>query len=413
MSTHRTTDSPDIPYVVWRDGRPRFEPSPKLRKLGYKGQDLKAAGGRWMTAGEALDWSREITKQISAADRRKRRVKNGTEPQAPTPVQMPAATIVTFPVQRLFKDWLAELEDNLKTAEAKGEKPDITRRTFEDYESKTRIFENHAFDVWLSEVHALTKPICRGIYKSIRKKAGNASAVGGMRILGIAIQWAIDDGKIPDLHVNPAHKLKMKTPDARLRVATTEEMKVLVETADELGEEEMADNFTLAVWSGQRQADRLNFLHAGRADGRITVRQGKTSVIVSMMEAPELQKRLQAAEQRRKVAGVISPYVILDERTWTPFTADHYRRRFENIRRVAALKLPTLKTLRDQDFRDTAVTWLAMAGCTIPQICAITGHSFKTANDILKHYLALNQEMADSAIAKLIVWFDEKKEKAT
>lgn len=40
------------------------------------------------------------------------------------------------------------------------------------------------------------------------------------------------------------------------------------------------------------------------------------------------------------------------------------------------------------DLRGTAVTRMALAGCTVPQICAITGHSHAEANAILEsHYL--------------------------
>ncbi|MBM7049598.1 MULTISPECIES: hypothetical protein [Rhizobium] len=66
-------------------------------------------------------------------------------------------------------------------------------------------------------------------------------------------------------------------------------------------------------------------------------------------------------------------------------------------------------TITNQDFRDTAVTWLARAGATIPEICAITGYSFKTANEILKHYLALDEEMADTAIDKLTIWYEKER----
>jgi hypothetical protein len=45
------------PYVAWRDGRPRFQPSPQLRLEGHKGQDLRHADGRWFSEAEAIDWS--------------------------------------------------------------------------------------------------------------------------------------------------------------------------------------------------------------------------------------------------------------------------------------------------------------------------------------------------------------------
>ncbi|MDR3372869.1 MAG: hypothetical protein P4L98_03985 [Ancalomicrobiaceae bacterium] len=56
--------------------------------------------------------------------------------------------------------------------------------------------------------------------------------------------------------------------------------------------------------------------------------------------------------------------------------------------------------------RDTSVTWLARAGCTVPEICAVTGHSLQSATQVLKHYLATHAEMADNAIKKALVWIE-------
>ena len=63
---------------------------------------------------------------------------------------------------------------------------------------------------------------------------------------------------------------------------------------------------------------------------------------------------------------------------------------------------------RDQDLRDTAVTWLARAGCTLPEIASITGHSLRSIHQILQHYLAITPELADSAIAKLVAWMEKE-----
>jgi len=48
-----------LPYIVWRDGRPRFVPPGHVRKLGFKGQDLRHAGGAaaWFTYEEARTWA--------------------------------------------------------------------------------------------------------------------------------------------------------------------------------------------------------------------------------------------------------------------------------------------------------------------------------------------------------------------
>ena len=56
------------------------------------------------------------------------------------------------------------------------------------------------------------------------------------------------------------------------------------------------------------------------------------------------------------------------------------------------------------DLRGTAVTRLAVAGCTVPQIAAITGHSLKDVEQILDaHYLGGAVELAEAAITKLNV----------
>jgi hypothetical protein len=44
-------------YITWRDGRPRFSPSPQLREAGHKSHDLKHEDGRWFTKEETNAWS--------------------------------------------------------------------------------------------------------------------------------------------------------------------------------------------------------------------------------------------------------------------------------------------------------------------------------------------------------------------
>ena len=54
------------------------------------------------------------------------------------------------------------------------------------------------------------------------------------------------------------------------------------------------------------------------------------------------------------------------------------------------------------DLRGTAVTRLAVAGCTEAEIATITGHSLRDVRSILdKHYLNRDQTLAENAIRKL------------
>jgi hypothetical protein len=69
---------------------------------------------------------------------------------------------------------------------------------------------------------------------------------------------------------------------------------------------------------------------------------------------------------------------------------------------------PSLAGKRDQDLRDIAVTWLARAGCTMAEICAITGHSARSVQTIIEHYLGAGRELADQAIDKLVAWMQRE-----
>lgn len=71
-----------------------------------------------------------------------------------------------------------------------------------------------------------------------------------------------------------------------------------------------------------------------------------------------------------------------------------------NLRRAVALAKAEGVTFND--LRGTAVTRLALAGCSTPEIAAITGHSLRSVETILdRRYLHRDQGLAESAIAKL------------
>ena len=54
------------------------------------------------------------------------------------------------------------------------------------------------------------------------------------------------------------------------------------------------------------------------------------------------------------------------------------------------------------DLRGTAVTRLALVGCSEAEIATLTGHSLRDVRSILDaHYLSRDQALAESAIRKL------------
>jgi integrase len=76
-------------------------------------------------------------------------------------------------------------------------------------------------------------------------------------------------------------------------------------------------------------------------------------------------------------------------------------RHFEAARAKAAKVLPEVAALHFHDTRGTAITMLAEAGASVPEIAAITGHSYRTITSILEKYLSRTRHLAEMAMAKL------------
>lgn len=394
-----------IPHVVWRNGRPRFSPGPKIRRLGFAGSDLKNDDGSWMDLNAAAAWAR--AKQVEIDQARHKRRGASHERQGSKQRGGPIYTI-----EDLFEDYFRSPRLAGKTVEdGKRRQRPLSPATIRDYRGKKNALRKYDPDLWGSAVAALDQPILVGLYEELWRDKGLSMARGMIAVLSAAITWGMRRGKVR-LAANPARDLGMEMPAPRVRAGEPDEMRALVAAADAIGRPEIGDAVMLALWTGQRQNDRLALAHGGEDDaGRRVFRQSKTGAIVAIPKAPELEARLAAAMLRRQAVGNVvklDPHVVLDEQVRRPFKPDHYRHVFADVRAAAILTCPSLADFQERDLRDTAVTWLARAGCTIPEICSITGHSLASATTILKHYLADHPELADSAIAKMIAWYGTK-----
>lgn len=55
-----------LKYIKWREGRPRFEPGPHMRRYGLKAEDLRHRDtGNWYTVEEAQAFSERVMAQYS------------------------------------------------------------------------------------------------------------------------------------------------------------------------------------------------------------------------------------------------------------------------------------------------------------------------------------------------------------
>ena len=392
-----------ITHISWRGGHPRFEPGPKLRKLGFKGEDLRhGPQGPWFQAEEALAWSKAKEQEIAA---RRAAVATARESGKRAPAfKAPSRNYLTM--EALFEEYFRSPRmKGEAVVDGKRRQKAAAPATIRDYKKKADAIGRFDGTLWTAPVDALSKPILYDLYERMWTASGLATARGAIAVLSAAISWGMKRGRVR-LQVNPCAGLGMEMPEARLRCLTPDEVRAMVAAADALGRPEIGDAIVMGVWTGQRQKDRLELADAGLIDGRRLFRQSKTRAIVELKQAPELETRLAAAKARRAAWTVQPLHLIVDEKQRQPFRADHYRHCFAEVRELAAKTIESVADVRDQDLRDTSVTWLARAGCTHPEIAQITGHSMQSIQTVLKHYLASHREIGDSAIDKMIKWYE-------
>lgn len=400
--------------------RPRFSPGPRLRKppFNMKGEDLRHADGRWFTIEEAIAWSEARQALIAQADAATPKTRRG----------IIAKGTAHITVAELFERWFRIPRMNgIELVEGKKKRRPLAANTVANYkQGAKRIEELDKGTIWFSPAAALTPTVLGGVFHKLEVLHGLSSARGARAALSAMYTWAIGESLYKGAHPVFAMTDTMPTPDPRVRFGSIDEMKHLVAAADALGRPEIGDSIVLGLWTGQRQNDRLLLVEDQQTSEGITFHQHKKrNQPLLIPPSPELVARLRAIRHRRSEWKVMFPLVVVDERQREPFTASWYRHTFQRVRDFAAAgkgtheltgepveipPMPSLKNFHDQDLRDTAVTWLALAGCSVPQIASITGHSLKTIEEVLKHYLGMHPELARSAITRLVAWYDEKGE---
>ncbi len=151
---------------------------------------------------------------------------------------------------------------------------------------------------------------------------------------------------------------------------------------------EMCQAMLVALHSGQRQGD-LRRLPWSAYDGeRLTLKQSKGGAEVSVKCTAALKRLLDRMEKR-------GPLILTTAsgRAWS-------KRYFAECWQEAS-EAAGIADLHFHDLRGTAVTMLAEAGATVPEIAAVTGHSLAHVQRILDVYLARTRALADAAIFKL------------
>ena len=145
----------------------------------------------------------------------------------------------------------------------------------------------------------------------------------------------------------------------------------------------------LALWTGQRQGDLLRLPWSAYDGTHIRLRQSKGGARVTIKVGAPLKAALDAAVKRSTI--------ILTNSDGAPWSQDGFRASWRK-----ACKRIGIVGVTFHDLRGTAVTRLALAGCTEAEIATITGHSLRSVRAIIDtHYLARDPALGDAAITKL------------
>lgn len=201
--------------------------------------------------------------------------------------------------------------------------------------------------------------------------------------LARVLSWGFDRGLLDD---NPISSFERAySSDRSEAIWLPDHIKAFSDAAAP----ELVFALALGLHTGQRQGDLLRLPWSAYDGKAITLRQGKTRRYVYIPCTRALKAALDAAERRSTQ--------ILTRADGTAWTRDAFKQAWRDAYAASGLK----DDLHFHDLRGTAVTMLAEAGCTVPEIATITGHTQAHAQKILDRYLARTRTLAESAIAKL------------
>lgn len=187
------------------------------------------------------------------------------------------------------------------------------------------------------------------------------------------------------METDPATDLRLKTTAPRNRIWSREEITSWLRHA-EREDAHMVTAFKLLEYTAQRPGDMLAMTWAQYNGSLIRVRQQKTGALLDVPCDPALKAHLDGLVRRSLMIvcyrGRAVPYLRFNER-------------FRRVCHRAGIDAQA------RDLRRTAMLAMALAGCTVPQIASVSGHSIDSTQRILETYLPRNVELAQAAITRL------------
>lgn len=439
-------------FFKWRDGHPRWEPSPKFRQLGWKGYDFRdLTSGAWLTRGAACD----LADQINAA-------LDGWLRKEPVPEWMGklaphGAHAITAPAPESFSAGAlsigALLDDYLDDPKPfRDVLADATRR---QYRSCMKVLiETVAAGMMMTVAELRRQDIAvlqlsdtpgarfhlLDAYDVIHARSPSM-AYSTLTIATGWFNWMRRKRSIRD--PNPCLDIPKTPVPGRIVTLDQTEIDALVEVFEWLGVPSLGDMVVLGVDLTWEQQSLIS-LTWDQLDDEFYVAGAREKTGISGI--PRLSKRAIAriGEIRQRwidaggaTADLHDKHVFLCElpsrrqhctehgsQTCLPcigrrWKADTVREYFELAREIASsapglprqyarlddgsrVGYPAILDKQFRDLRDTGITRCAEAQMTFSEIATRSRHSEATIAKIVgSHYLEKTQRMADSATDKL------------
>lgn len=237
-------------------------------------------------------------------------------------------------------------------------------------------------------VKALAAPRVRAVFLDYQEEIGRdrpREADNRLSVLSAVFSYAAKRGKIDD---NPIKGFdRLHEGDRRDFVWTEADIRKFMADVPL----ELQQALILAVHSGQRYGDLLTLRWSDYIDGEIPLRQSKTKAALLIPARAGLRRMLDGMERR-------GPFILTrdDGRPWQ--TAKDNKALSKAFH--AHAQSVGITELKLMDLRGTAVVMLAKT-LDVPQIASITGHTLRSAHDILERYGARNHAVARAAVLRL------------
>lgn len=220
-----------------------------------------------------------------------------------------------------------------------------------------------------------------------------------MVVLRLLYSFARRRGGTEKVLDNPFMKPGLEWNRAKPRLWTPEEIDVFAWHADKLGRWSVGTAVIVNAWIGQREGDVLSLSRATYRDGTLQFQQSKTGVDIDLPVdlVPHLAQRLSEEAARWAARKVTPTTLIASEATGRPYSIDAFGHVFREVREAVSKDRPEMADLWYMRLRHTAVVRLGEAGCTVPQIAAVTGHTLSSCEAILERYNVRTRKAAASA----------------